>query len=145
MFPLPVIIPNGFVVPPRPKPFLPRAAGWSVVVPVPFVGGVPVPVVQVVGVPLVRQRHVAALRPVLVRVGLVRHVAGRRALVDVVAVDMVNVPVVGVVGVPVVRERDVAAVLAVGVLVVVMRGVLGVWHCGRPSRPGFITHTHINI
>jgi hypothetical protein len=57
----------------------------------------------------------------------------------------VNVPVVHVVGVALVRHRDVAAVLAVGVLVVVMRGVLGVWHGGRPSCPGFISHNDINI
>jgi hypothetical protein len=112
---------------------------------VPFVGRVPVPVVQVVSVALVRHRHVAALRPVPVRVALVRHVGGRRALVDVVAVDAVHVPLVRVVSVPVVRERHVAATLAVGVLVVVMRGVLGVWHGGRPSCPGFISHKDINI
>jgi hypothetical protein len=145
MFPPPAAIPDGPVVPARPIPFLSPAAGRSVVVPVPFVGRVPVPVVQVVGVALVRHRHVAALRPVLVRVALVRHVAGRRALVCVVGVDAVNVPVVRVVGVPVVRERDVATALAVGVLVVVMRGVLGACHGSRPSCPGFISHTDINI
>jgi hypothetical protein len=97
------------------------------------VGCVPVPVVHVVGVALVRHRHVAAVRPVLVLVALVRHVVSRRALVDVVVVDTVNVPVVRVVGVALVRHRHVAAVRPVLVLVVAMRGVLGVWHGGRPS------------
>jgi hypothetical protein len=109
------------------------------------VGCVPVPVVHVVGVALVRHRHVAAVRPVLVLVALVRDVVGRRALVDVVAVDAVNVPVVRVVGVALVRHRDVAAALAVGVLVLVMRDVLGVRHGDRPSCPGFIRHNDINI
>jgi hypothetical protein len=132
MFPPSAVIPNGPVVPVRLKPPLSPAAVSSVVVPVPFVGRVPVPVVHVVGVALVRHRHVAALRPVLVSVALVRHVPGRRALVDVVGVNAVHVPLVGVVRVAVVRERDVAAALAMGVLVVVMRGVLGVCHGSRP-------------
>jgi len=144
MFP-PAVIRGGPVAPARPRPFPSPAAGRSVIVPVPVVGRVPVPVVHVIGVALVRHRHVAALRPVLVRVALVRHVAGRRALVDVVAVDAVNVPLVDVVGVLVVRERDVAAALAVGVLVVVVRGVLGVWHGVVLHVRGFLSHRNINI
>jgi hypothetical protein len=140
-----IVIPNGLVVPPRPEPVPSPAVGRSVVVPVPFVGRVPVSLVQVVGVALVRHRNVAALRPMLVRVGLVRHVVGRHTLVDVVAVDAVNVPVVRVVGVPVVRERDVAAALAVGVPVVSVRGVLDVCHGDSLSCPSFISHININI
>jgi hypothetical protein len=93
----------------------------------------------------VRHRDVAALRPVLMRVALVRHVPGRRALVNVVAVDAMNVSVVCVVSVALVRERDVAAALAVRMLMVVMRGVLGVCHIDRPSCPGLTNHQYINI
>lgn len=104
------------------------------VVPVPRVSGVPVPIMHVVGVALVRDRHVAAVRTVLVSVPLLGRVPARLALVDMAFVDTVDVTVVSVIGVVVVRERDVAAALAVDVLMAGVRGVLdGIWHgCSPP-------------
>jgi hypothetical protein len=102
---------------------------FSVIVPVSFVGRVPVPVVEVVGVVLVRHRDVAALRPVLVGVAVMRHVPAFAAFVHVVAVDAVNVTVMRVVGVVIVRESDVTAVRTVRVLVAGVRRVLSrIWH-----------------
>ena len=107
------------------------------------VGRVPVSVVHVVGVSLMRYRYVAAVRSVLVRVIIMRHVLGRCALIDVVTVDAVHVPVVHVVDVILVRDRDVAAALAVDVLVVGVRDVLsGDWHGGSPFLRRFVSFRH---
>ena len=104
-----------------------------VLVPVAFVGCVPVPVVQVVGVGFVGYCHVAALRPVLVGVPLMRRVLCSPAFVHMVAVETMDVALICIVDVLAVRERDVTAALAVNVLVTGVCGVLsGVRHCDIP-------------
>jgi hypothetical protein len=105
-----------------------------VVVPVALVGCVPVPVVNIVGVVVVRHGHVTALRPMLMRVTLMRHVPALCAFVGMVAVGPVKVPVVNVIGVTVVRKRDVTTAFTVGMLVAGMSSVLSrVGHRRSPS------------
>ncbi len=107
------------------------------VVPVPFVGRVPVSVVHVVGVIPVRHRYVAAVRPVLVGVSLVRNVSGLHAFVDVITVRVMDMAVMCVIGVITVRNRHVTAALPVGVLMAGMcRMLKRVRHRTRPLCAG---------
>jgi uncharacterized membrane protein YvlD (DUF360 family) len=100
---------------------------------VPFVGRVPVSVVHIVGVIAVRHRYVAAVRPVLMGVTLVRNMRDLGAFVHVIAVRVVDMAVMGVIGVIAVRNRHVTAALAVGVLVAgVCRMLKRVRHRTRP-------------
>jgi hypothetical protein len=108
----------------------------SVLVPVPFVGGVPVPLVGIVHVVLVRDRHMPASLAVLVLMPIVGAVPLRGALVDVVLMVSVQVPVMHVVDMIQMRDGGVSAAVPVRVVVTGMRAVVG---SGRHRGSPFMT------